>query len=303
MTLKTTLGRGLAALGTIGALGLGSLLAAAPANAAEPENRAIIYVQPGETVTAYPTVKGTGITVQPGMTAYAFADGPGATIIKGAPYAGFIQSGSDWNRVTGLNISQCGTWSVASQRFDCKATTSTNYVTATSNTYRWEVQLVIPANAQPGDEFRARTAINTMSFQGISDTYVVAEPEVEIADLVVTSPAVGSTIDTEGVVFQGTAEPSATVVITDADGAVLGEAVADAQGSWSATVAGPLAEGPLDLTFTAGEKVVEASYVVVIDEEGEGVPVMPLAAGLGAGALALAGLGAFGIRRRFSDKA
>jgi hypothetical protein len=132
-----------------------------------------------------------------------------------------------------------------------------------------------------------------------SGTYIVEEPVIEIADLVVTSPATGATIDKEDVVFAGTAEPGATVVITDSAGNVIGQGVANAQGGWTATVAGPLAEGTHDLTFTAGDKTAQGSYLVIEEEDSEGVPAIdPLYAGLGLGGVLIAGAAVFAIRRR-----
>ncbi|MDZ5145667.1 Ig-like domain-containing protein [Microbacterium testaceum] len=65
-----------------------------------------------------------------------------------------------------------------------------------------------------------------------------------------TTPTAGSWLSKTGASLTGTAEPAATVQITDADGAVVATALADDNGIWSATVAGPLRTGELALTVT-----------------------------------------------------
>ncbi|WP_096359303.1 Ig-like domain-containing protein [Microbacterium sp. TPU 3598] len=138
---------------------------------------------------------------------------------------------------------------------------------------------------------------------GTNDTsydFTVVKPVAPMEDLVITSPTDGSTISTTDVVFEGTANPGATVEIKDADGNVIASATADDQGAWAVTVPGPLPEGKTTLTLTDGTNTVTVEYLVTDDEEG--TPMLNSLGGAAAAGLML-GLGALGLRRRKAAEA
>lgn len=102
----------------------------------------------------------------------------------------------------------------------------------------------------------------------------------------------------DSIVFEGTAEPGATVEIKDTTGTVLASGTADENGNWTATVP-YLPEGLFKLTIVAGDKPVPYEYVAVV--EAESTPVMdPTIGDVAAAAALAAGLGVMVIRRRRS---
>lgn len=127
------------------------------------------------------------------------------------------------------------------------------------------------------------------------------EPEPEVAvEIVLSSPADGSVIGTDEVVFEGTAKPGSSVVITDVDNNIVGTGTADAvTGAFSIT-AGPFAEGPQSITITADDKSQTFGFVAVEGGE-EGTPLMdPTFAGFGVLTLLAAGAAGVVVRRRRS---
>lgn len=106
----------------------------------------------------------------------------------------------------------------------------------------------------------------------------------------------------DGTVFTGKAEPGTTVVLTNQDGTVLGEATADVNGDWSTPVTG-LPQGPSILTAThtapgADPVVTDLGQVVVVSDD-EATPLMDPAIAGGTALTLLAAAGAFlTIRRR-----
>ncbi|MBO9624080.1 MAG: BapA prefix-like domain-containing protein [Sphingomonas sp.] len=69
----------------------------------------------------------------------------------------------------------------------------------------------------------------------------VSAPATAVVDAV--APAAPVIAPTDGTEVSGTAEPGATVTVTDASGNVIGTDVADGSGNWSVTPAAPLADG------------------------------------------------------------
>ncbi|MFB8188126.1 Ig-like domain-containing protein, partial [Microbacterium sp. NPDC055988] len=107
---------------------------------------------------------------------------------------------------------------------------------------------------------------HALSFQAGAKTAALTVLVVdESAELVVTSPSSGSTLVGSGVVFDGTAEPGATVVIKDAEGVEVGRTTADPDtGAFSVEVVLP--EGSTSATIEAGTRKVTIDDLTVIDE-------------------------------------
>ncbi|WP_416443999.1 Ig-like domain-containing protein [Leucobacter sp. HNU] len=70
-----------------------------------------------------------------------------------------------------------------------------------------------------------------------------------IAELNVTGPTSGAVVDTANPIVSGTAEPGATITITDSNGAEIGTATADEHGNWSTGI-GTLPNGSHEITVT-----------------------------------------------------
>lgn len=109
---------------------------------------------------------------------------------------------------------------------------------------------------------------------------------LEIADLVVTSPAPSETVSPGDVTFAGTGEPGANVTITDADGNTVGVAVIDDEGNWRAEIA--VGSGPQDFHLTDGTTTIDVS--VVGTDSTESSPIINAAVALGVLAAGAAGM-------------
>ncbi|MFB8188127.1 Ig-like domain-containing protein, partial [Microbacterium sp. NPDC055988] len=81
------------------------------------------------------------------------------------------------------------------------------------------------------------------------------------ADIVISSPTAGQEVGMKGAKFTGTAEPNATLTITDLNGNNYGTVKTDATGKWTATL--QLPQGPTFVTFkTASKSANWAGFVV-----------------------------------------
>ncbi|PII95284.1 hypothetical protein BMH32_15520, partial [Leucobacter sp. OLJS4] len=78
---------------------------------------------------------------------------------------------------------------------------------------------------------------------------ITVEVAAEIAELVVTGPTPGATVESETPTVSGTAEPGAKITVTGPDGEKLGETVADENGDWTLTLP-KQPEGDLSITVT-----------------------------------------------------
>ncbi|WP_172889112.1 Ig-like domain-containing protein [Microbacterium sp. TPU 3598] len=88
------------------------------------------------------------------------------------------------------------------------------------------------------------------------------------AEIVVSTPATGAKLPKTDVAFAGTAEPNAALEIRNSQGEVLASGVADAQGAWTAKVAGPLAAGSHTFTVVDTHKngtSTQVTYEVATD--------------------------------------
>ncbi|MFB8188123.1 Ig-like domain-containing protein [Microbacterium sp. NPDC055988] len=155
----------------------------------------------------------------------------------------------------------------------------------------WKVTLPVPEGSAPLTVTAGDQSVV------IDDLTIVDETPAPVFELAVTSPAEGEVVGAGDVPFTGTGTPGASIVITDAEGTVLGETSVDEYGSWQLTLpAQP--EGENTVTISDGENDVPFTFVVT--EDVESTPLMdPLLGGsIAAGLLAFAG--AFGLRRRLS---
>lgn len=101
----------------------------------------------------------------------------------------------------------------------------------------------------------------------VSDGSQTVTVDVTVATdpLTVAGPIAGANVGKGDLVFNGKAEPGATVQVKDADGTVVATGTADANGNWSATVPGPLAAGSNAFTVTDGTTEVTRSVNVAAD--------------------------------------
>lgn len=91
----------------------------------------------------------------------------------------------------------------------------------------------------------------------------------DFADLAVTGPAPGETVDSRTPTVSGTAEPGAEITITDADGTVIGEGIADENGDWAITLP-ETQDGAQKITITdnhGGSQDVE--FIVAAENDGD----------------------------------
>ncbi len=127
----------------------------------------------------------------------------------------------------------------------------------------------------------------------------------DVVDVVIGSPADGSTVTTATPTVSGTGEPGATVTVTDGAGNTLGTATVDANGNWSVPVTSPLPEGPNTVTATqdANGETSTATSSFTVAAEGPAVPLVDplLAGGLGVAGLALAGAGFLSRRKTAAE--
>ncbi|MFF2050177.1 Ig-like domain-containing protein [Leifsonia sp. NPDC058194] len=165
----------------------------------------------------------------------------------------------------------------------------------------WTTSVKVPEGSAPITVTAGDQTVVLDNLQIIDDT-------PQVADFVVVSPTLGTGDNsiTEGTVFTGTGEPGTTIVLTDQDGTVIGEATVDGNGDWSTPVTG-LTEGPNNITATITvpgnePQDIDLGAVVVVSGE-EGTPLMdPTIAGGTALAL-LAAAGSFLLIRRRREAA
>ncbi|PTU54279.1 surface adhesion protein, partial [Pseudomonas plecoglossicida] len=90
----------------------------------------------------------------------------------------------------------------------------------------------------PGTPLANGTVINAVAQDAAGNT---SGPTSATVDAI--APTAPTIEPSNGVVLTGTAEPGATVILTDGGGNPIGETTADGSGDWSFTPATPLANG------------------------------------------------------------
>lgn len=114
-----------------------------------------------------------------------------------------------------------------------------------------------------GDE--SRGGIVDYAMPTMYDIELVAAPDP--APVSITGPS--GSVDTARPVIAGEGAPGATVVVTDSTGAIVGETTVGADGTWSLTPGADLPAGPVDLTATQasgqGETTASASFVIELE--------------------------------------
>lgn len=252
MTLRGSFKRGLAVGATVGLIGVGAALAAAPANAADAD-----YMHG-------PLTYGNGYTIAGpdffGKPVAEFSD------VSQAPQFQFPAAG------------KTGQWIYEDGRCMTVLAPDTRVAPQACNgsvEQSWEVTnqgglkvksvangLFITINASGANSYfnAASTVGVTFSTNGVASGPLPGLP-APVADVVVTSPSAGGSIGTHGGVVAGTAQPNSAVSIT-VNGVVVGTGTADASGNFSVTLTSVLAEGNATVTVAAGGKSASVSTTV-----------------------------------------
>lgn len=312
MSFKKNVARGLATAATVTLMSAGGFVAAAPAMAADGDRESTPMVNTSGNVegslnVAQDVAAGFVVMTHPELETM-LADTPERVTVISYPALG--TSGPIILENTGIgsasNLGKCAVavevdsttmpWATcdgsALQTWD-------NVATDYDSEFGKGVQLVNTAISNPG----VRLAVTTVGVKPLSiesRTYGFIKLTVPVVEetLTLTSPAAGSVIGTENVVFEGFAEPGSTVVITDADGNELATGTAGPDGSFAITVEEIPTEGAQEITITAGADTVTFNFVVVAGGE-EGTPLMdPMFAGFGVLTALAAGAAGMVVRRR-----
>lgn len=314
MKLSKILGRGIAAGGTIAALSAGALLSAAPATAASATAPAVA-TESGEAERMTgpllrPTNAGRWFTLfaQAGRTPQFFTTPEAAYAWSAAQPDGVIatftmpavgKTGPVVSEATGECFEATGptttswAWSPcvpgqASQEWTAVAATDSSGSPgfALSNVAYTNSRVITALDSSAEFHISLSTTPDTVySLLGVSAVVAERETTVLTPDLSKTDTV------SNGTEFTGTGEPGATIVITDKDGTVVGEATIDENGEWKAPISG-LPDGPNNLTLTAtfpgGKQTVLDLGPVVNVGDTESSPLMDPAIAGGAAILLLA---------------
>lgn len=308
MTITSKLTRGLSAAAAIGAIGIGSVIVAAPANAVEGTA--------GETVTTAVDIGAFGtpfVYVADTRATLTFTVGGGATFAPGQdtiPSEGYNPNTGRWSNISTTGGNFMGARDCVLSGDSTELTCTLNRVLPAGSSDTWTIQadwdwryspeVVIPAGAAPGTTYQVTASLDETDHDGTSHALSGSDTvTVSTETLAVESPVSGSTVDASGAVFEGTGRPGESVEITAADGNLIGSGTVGEDGTWS-VVAGPFADGESTVTVSSGAESVDVAIVVVVDDET--VPVIaPLAAGVGAAGLGI--VGALGYRRHKANTA
>ncbi|WP_162819206.1 Ig-like domain-containing protein, partial [Leifsonia aquatica] len=266
MKKSRKVGRTLAAAGTITALAVGGMLAAAPAQAAGPSgtqltgpmiqltNSGLYYTISGNNIATGTSAKSTAeaAAAVSGAARFEFPRSGSTGFVKnvtpGSAYNGkCLTSNTAFATCSPSSIDQLWVGSSSGTRGNDTTinlrNSSTNYYLSTDS-----------ANGK----FATSTAAGNYGWINASGLVAPAS-----ADVVISAPATGTTVGMKGATFTGTATPNSTVEITDSTGKVVGTATTDATGNWSTTLTLP--DGPANFTFTSGTKSATWSGLVIDD--------------------------------------
>jgi len=106
---------------------------------------------------------------------------------------------------------------------------------------------------------------NTLTVTDALGHSIPMELTVDSDAVTITEPTTGTALPKTDIAFAGSAEPGATVQLTDGNSNVLATGTADANGIWTANVAGPLPAGDTSFTVSDGTKSVSRDYTVASD--------------------------------------
>jgi len=197
----------------------------------------------------------------------------------------YKKPGEDWaNRsatLTGGDLSMDG----KTYTYTFKPTTST-WTLPDASLLRWSIDVETPANAEQGSSSMRTNLVGTAvegSFNTTSTTATTVERSEapSPADLVVTSPTNGSTVDTKRPVFSGTGDEGATIEIKGATGRVVATTTVQG-GTWSVPASFDLVDGSYALTATQTPLIGEKSTAPINFVVAAMVPVTLTAPGIGA---------------------
>ncbi|QQD76602.1 hypothetical protein I8920_02190 [Curtobacterium sp. YC1] len=151
---------------------------------------------------------------------------------------------------------------------------------------RWSIDVETPADAEQGASSMRTNLVGTAvegSFNTTSTTATTVERSEapSPADLVVTTPANGSTVDTKRPVFSGTGDEGATIEIKGSTGRVVATTTVK-DGTWSVPAGFDLVDGSYALTATQTPLVGEKSTAPINFVVAAMVPVTLTAPAIGA---------------------
>jgi hypothetical protein len=165
-----------------------------------------------------------------------------------------------------------------------KPTTST-WTLPDASLLRWSIDVETPADAAEGSSSMSTNLVGTAvegSFNATSTTTTTIETaEPAPADLVVTTPANGSTVDTKRPVFSGTGDEGATIQIKGSTGRIVATTVVT-NGTWSVPAGFDLVDGSYALTATQTPLSGETSTASIDFTVAAMVPVTLTAPAIGA---------------------
>lgn len=262
MTLKSSLKRGLAVAATVGLIGIGSALAAAPASAATQGDRleGPLVMQEKGGASTFSVINGS---VQNGAAALRATRGATLAAIQSAinsaprysiPAVGtsgpimlnglcLRAGGNDTARLVTCDDSAAQTYSWSNGALGAQVNPTTRLNVAFSTVGIW-------MQAGATYEYPVQTQLMT-----------VLPAPIVAADVVITSPSADGSIGTHNGVVAGTAEPGSDVNIT-VNGVVVGTGTADGEGNFSVTLNAVLPEGDATLVVTVGEKSASITTTV-----------------------------------------
>lgn len=283
MTFARSLKRGAAIATTLGLVGIGSLLVASPATAADQGDRlegALVLTAPSnEALSTVAVLNSAVLGEQPTVVSVASAELL-APIIATAPIYSVPAPGT-----VGPIMSNEMCLDYRARLQQCNGTGAQNFSWVAGGLR------TIATSQWLGFETGTVTLGDGRFFAEVVDAAPVA-PHIPFA---VTSPEGTPEVSDGEVQFTGTATPGDTVTVTNADGDVIAVATADAEGNWAMMV--PVANGYQEVTVTARDEAVTVALVGV--DSVDGTPVIHPALALGGlVAVGAAGLGITAKRRR-----
>ena len=114
----------------------------------------------------------------------------------------------------------------------------------------------------PGTPLPDGTVVNAVATDPSGNTGTPASTTVDAV-----APGAPSVGPSNGSGFSGTAEPNSTVVLTDSDGNVIGQAAVDATGTWTFTADPAVADGAV-VTVTARDAAGNESAIATVTVDG-----------------------------------